>query len=243
MPSMEEQQWATIIGASITASVTLTAALLAYVFGRLQKSFEVRYTTYYERQADILGDLYSLMHNISKGFVTYLAGLEGNDRDEEQLAGQRNTIAEEIEKFRRCYTENDVWISRDTRKELDGLYGELDKQWLSVELPTRGSDVKDNIEGWIETRFPQVRDDLRSQFHKALSIKDDRQSSKGEDVLQGNWRIFVGVFGTTSVGFGVGMIISHLLDNFTVGLVSGSFIGLGVGLLLEYLKPSKKLNE
>lgn len=232
----------TIIGASITASVTLTAALLAYVFGRLQKAFEVRYTSFYERQAEVTSELYSLVYTISKEFKTWLSLQEGDDGSastSEQLNKQKSAIEEAIKKFRSCYIEHDLWISKETWDKLDNLHKELDEQWLSVELPTRGSDEKEEIESWIETRFPRIRDDLRSEFHKALKV-EDIQSSESKALIRGLWHVAIGLLGTLSLGLGAGILLSYSLDNYRVGISTGLLVGLGIGLILEYARPTKE---
>jgi hypothetical protein len=222
-----DQQWATIIGTSITASVTLTAALLAYVFGRLQKAFEVRYTSFYEHQAEVASDLYTQVYTISNEFKQWLALKEKDDGSEDaenRLSQQRSTIEEAIEKFRKCYAEQDLWISRDLWNNLDTLHKELDEKWLAVELPTRGGSEKEEVENWIESRFPIIRSELRAEFHRALEI-EYMNLSQGEAVIQGPLRILVGLVGTICFGLGVGALLAYLLDN-RVGLLAGFLMGL-----------------
>ena len=104
--------------------------MLAYVFGRLQKAFEVRYTSFYENQAEVASDLYSVVYAISNEFKQWLALKEEDDGSkaaEERLGQQRSVIEEKIEKFRKGYTERDLWISREFWNELDELHQELDE--------------------------------------------------------------------------------------------------------------------
>jgi hypothetical protein len=215
--------------------------LLAYVFGRFQKAFEVRYTSFYEHQAEVASDLYSMVYKISSEFKQWLAlkeEVDGSSSNEELLNKQKSSIEAEIEKFRKCYTEQDLWISSELWNKLDKLHRELDEQWLSVELPTRGSSVKEDIENWIESRFPEIRSELRAEFHKALEI-DNMNLPEGEAVITGGVRILIGLAGTVSFGLGVGVLFAYLLGNW-VGLLAGTLMGLGTGLIAEYVRPSRR---
>lgn len=236
-------QLATILAASITGSVTLVAALLAYIFGRLQKSYEVRYAQLFERRAEIVGELYSLIYVISEKFREWLSTKEKDDGSQDtvdRLSEQSSAIALELEKLRKYRTENDIWISSETWEKLVELQQQLDEGWLSIELPTRKDNTAEEAQEWVEKKFPYIREDLKLEFHRVLGVEDIQEPPDREPIIKGWWRVVLGIVSTTLVGSGVGVVLSVLLDNWLAGLLSGLTIGAGAGLLLEYISPSKK---
>lgn len=236
-------QSSTIVAASITGSVTLVATLLAYIFGRLQKSYEVRYAQLFERRAKVVGELYSLVYVISEKFRDWLSTKEKNDGSQDavdRLSEQSSAIERELEKLRKYRTENDIWISSETWEKLVELQQQLDSGWLSVELPTREDNPAEEAQKWVENKFPSIREDLKLEFHRVLGVEDIQGQTNRKPVIQGWCRVLLGIAGTTLIGIGVGIILSVLLNNCTAGLISGLTIGVGAGLLFEYVSPSKK---
>jgi hypothetical protein len=65
-----------ILAALITGTVSLTVGVLAYIFGRLQKEHEVRFSRLHERRAEVVAELYQLLHEISVGFEQWDGYLE-----------------------------------------------------------------------------------------------------------------------------------------------------------------------
>jgi len=226
-------QVAPIIAALITGTVSLTVGVLAYIFGRVQKEHEVRFTRLYERRAEVIAALYTLLHDISEGFRTWahydrIPG-EANERNK-----AFRSVRSDLDKFRRCYLEKDIWISEGTRKKLDQLYGGVNEVWNQ-------SAIEEARRKGIRTYLPRVntlREELKAEFRSVLGVMD---SGDEMNVVSGRLRVIFGLTGPSLIGLGVGGLI-HLLRGDTAWiLLWSSLVGLGIGLLLEFVRPTKKV--
>lgn len=231
---------ATIFAASITGSAALTVGVLAYVFGRLQKEHEVRFTRLYERRADVVATLYTLVHQLSVGFDTWRSHHNAGQVAERDQ--QNQPIRKKLDEFRDCYVEKDIWLSETTFKEARTFYEEISARWVDLDRPMREEEaeqVATDVSGWVESTLPTLKDGLRSEFQEVLGISGDRGQNEGDAIFRGRWRLLVGLMGLLSVGGSVGLILGYFIECYQVGILAGLLAGLGIGLFLEYLRPSR----
>jgi hypothetical protein len=235
------QVGATLLAASITGVVSLTVGILAYLFGRIQKEHEVRYSRLYEKRAEVLASLYETLHELTRRFNIWRSFHRRRQiprRDE-----QNEPIREILDQFYKVYREQDIWISRDTWTRLDVVYRELDEKWQTAALPTEEQNAKEverRVEAWVNESLPNLVDGLRIEFQEILGINKSSDASEGRNILQGKIRVITGIVATSLIGLGLGGILSQFI-HWWVALLSGLGIGLGVGLLLEFIFPSKKV--
>jgi hypothetical protein len=240
------QQSTSLLGPLITSTVALTVGILAYIFGRLQKEHEVRFTRLYERRAQTIAELYELLHDLLRRFRLWRR-FHVQERQTKR-DGQAEPIRETLNKFYRTYRGEDIWLTTSTWEELDSFYEEVDGQWMSAALPTgeeRANEVAETVNGWVDGSLPLLIEELKTEFRETLGIRDESK----EDSILGGWkRIAVGMSATSLIGLGVGggligvfykSMDYQLMDRWVVVLISSFIAGLGVGLLLEYLRPSR----
>src|SRR4051812_37145593 len=103
------QALATMMGAAITGAAALTVGVLAYIFGRVQKEHEVRFTRLYERRAAVTAKLYRLLKELSGGFETWRS--HHNAKEVTEREQQHEYTGEKLNELLACYTNEDIWLS------------------------------------------------------------------------------------------------------------------------------------
>lgn len=237
----EWQPTATLLSAAINGIAVLTGGVLAFIFGRLQKEHEVRFTRLYERSAEVIANLYSTINKISNGFENwydYHNTKQYTEREQTYAA-----IGRTLKELHAYYLEKDIWINSDTtRNKIQKFYDEVHSKWSGLDRPFTeeelGKEAKKVVQ-WVNTRRVVLRADLESEFRRVLGVKVEPRE---KTIIQGWRRIVVGLLGTVLIGGVVGYVVSLLFSDYigrAEGMVLGTLVGLGVGLMMEYIRSSR----
>lgn len=242
------QQAATILGASITGSIALTVGVLAYIFGRLQKEHEVRFTRLYENRARIIAELFTLLQDLLNCFTDW-RDFHQQERDEERNS-RNKPIRETLDEFHNVLRTKEIWMSKGTSDRLHEFYEAVDAKWYSTALPVleegKAQEIAGNVQSWVEDSLPNLISDLEREFRATLGI---REESEGRIIMGARKRIAAGWTGSALIGLGLfggfgGVFYEQLQQSLSkswVFLLCSLSVGLGAGMLLEYIRPSRRV--
>src|SRR5215217_674613 len=199
---------APIIAALITGTVALTVGVLAYVFGRLQKEYEVRFTRLHERQAEVVAELYQLHHQTLADYRRWDRHNELGDYRSRNIA--HRSAGKKLNRFSVLYEEQDILISpwlwlrlhnfyRGARKALS------DSAMFNVE---RKAPTGKGIHTFLRTsEFSNLAEELKAEYEEVLGISGSRSRTGRGVLLPPMLRLVGGLVGAALIGLGVSGII------------------------------------
>ena len=229
-----------ILAALITGTVSLTVGVLAYIFGRLQKEHEVRFSRLHERRAEVVAELYQLLHEISVGFERWDGYNEEGDYPSRNDAYR--SVKEKLNRFSDLYQQKDILISPElwTRLwEFDRAATKAHSESAVFNLKRKAPTAK-GIKPFRRTsQFSSLGTELKGEYEEVLGIGSPRSGAGRRVVMPGLLRLIFGLVGATLIGLGTAgvLYLTKVIPNKELFLWVG-IIGLGVGLLLEYVRPT-----